>query len=85
MIKTISSKSNKNLFIVADDDQVIYGWNGASNQRIIDFKDEFEMTDVLIDTINKYVKENDIIYFLGDFTFGGLDKIYKFRNEGIFK
>lgn len=42
LIKIISSKSNKNLFIVADDDQVIYGWNGASNQRIIDFKDEFE-------------------------------------------
>ena len=55
--------------------------NDNNGQSCRDFKDEFEMTDVLIDTINKYVKENDIIYFLGDFTFGGLDKIYKFRQR----
>ena len=33
--------SNKNLFIVADDDQVIYGWNGASHKRITEFREEY--------------------------------------------
>lgn len=32
---------NKNIFIVADDDQVIYGWNGADHRRISQFKEMY--------------------------------------------
>ena len=32
---------NKNIFIVADDDQVIYGWNGADHRRISQFKETY--------------------------------------------
>lgn len=33
---------NKNIFVVADDDQVIYGWNGADYRRISQFKETYE-------------------------------------------
>lgn len=33
---------NNNIFIVADDDQVIYGWNGADHKRIAEFKDKYK-------------------------------------------
>lgn len=41
LIKSFIPSNGSNLFIVADDDQVIYGWNGASNKRLIEFKDEY--------------------------------------------
>jgi DNA helicase-2/ATP-dependent DNA helicase PcrA len=34
---------NPNLFIVADDDQLIYQWNGASPARLQDLRDRFKM------------------------------------------
>lgn len=42
LIKSLAGNKNNNLFIVADDDQVIYGWNGASHKRINEFKEEYE-------------------------------------------
>lgn len=42
LIKTLCGNKNKNLFIVADDDQVIYGWNGASHERLEDFRVDFD-------------------------------------------
>jgi DNA helicase-2/ATP-dependent DNA helicase PcrA len=36
----------KNLFVVADDDQIIYQWNGASPERLEALKNDFSM-DVL--------------------------------------
>ena len=33
-IRALSGDTYKNLFIVADDDQIIYQWNGASHKRI---------------------------------------------------
>ncbi|WP_433708696.1 ATP-dependent helicase [Paenibacillus illinoisensis] len=41
LIKSLLGDKNKNIFIVADDDQVIYQWNGASNKRLNEFKNEF--------------------------------------------
>jgi DNA helicase-2/ATP-dependent DNA helicase PcrA len=41
LIKSMCGMSNTNLFIVADDDQVIYGWNGASHKRITEFREEY--------------------------------------------
>jgi len=34
LIRAFSGDTYKNLFIVADDDQIIYQWNGASHKRI---------------------------------------------------
>lgn len=42
LIKSFVNIENSNIFVVADDDQVIYGWNGASNKRIIEYKDDFK-------------------------------------------
>lgn len=39
------------------------------------------MTEHLIAQINKYVQQDDVLYFLGDWTFGGIDKIWKFRQR----
>lgn len=41
LIKTLCGSRNHNLFIVADDDQVIYGWNGASHERLNEFRKDF--------------------------------------------
>lgn len=41
LIKSFVPTEKSNVFIVADDDQVIYGWNGASNKRILEFKKDY--------------------------------------------
>lgn len=41
LVKCMCGAKNKNLFIVADDDQVIYGWNGASHKRITEFREDY--------------------------------------------
>ena len=41
LIMSMCGQTNKNIFIVADDDQVIYGWNGADHKRISEFKNTF--------------------------------------------
>ena len=46
-----------------------------------DFKDEKEMSKCIVDNINKYVKEDDILYHLGDWSFGGIDNIWAFRKQ----
>ena len=40
-----------------------------------DFNSVWEMNKSLIDGINKYVKEDDILYHLGDWSFGGIHNI----------
>jgi calcineurin-like phosphoesterase family protein len=45
-----------------------------------DFESTYEMNKSLTETINKYVKEDDILYFLGDFCFGGHQKTPLYRN-----
>lgn len=40
-----------------------------------------EHDDTIIDTINKYVGENDTIYFLGDFSMGGKSNVWKYRDR----
>ncbi len=40
-----------------------------------------EMNDTIVENINKYVKEDDILYHLGDWSFGGAHNILLFRNS----
>ena len=41
LIRSITGDTHKNLFVVADDDQIIYQWNGASYKRIIEFTNDY--------------------------------------------
>jgi calcineurin-like phosphoesterase family protein len=44
-----------------------------------------QMNEALITNINKYVKEDDTLYHLGDFAFGDANVIREFRNSLICK
>ena len=50
-----------------------------------DFNSVHMMNMALVDGINKYVKEDDILYHLGDWSFGGVQNIFQFRNYIICK
>lgn len=41
LIRALTGNQHKNLFIVADDDQIIYQWNGASHKRIEEFTKDY--------------------------------------------
>jgi DNA helicase-2/ATP-dependent DNA helicase PcrA len=42
MVKFLAGADFKNVFAVADDDQIIYQWAGASYQQIVKFREEFD-------------------------------------------
>lgn len=42
LITALASNQHRNLFVVADDDQIIYQWNGASYKRLDEFRAEFQ-------------------------------------------
>jgi len=37
LIRALTGEQHTNLFVIADDDQIIYQWNGASHQRLQEF------------------------------------------------
>jgi len=39
------------------------------------------MNDAIVNSINKYVMENDILYHLGDWSFGGINNIWEFKKR----
>jgi len=41
LIKTMAGGQFNNIFVVADDDQIIYQWNGASYKRLEQFSEDF--------------------------------------------
>jgi DNA helicase-2/ATP-dependent DNA helicase PcrA len=43
LLEHLVSPATKNLFVVADDDQIIYQWNGASPERLWALRDQFGM------------------------------------------
>jgi calcineurin-like phosphoesterase family protein len=50
-----------------------------------DFLNVEEMTDFIVASINRDVREDDILIHLGDFSFGGFENIEKFRNKILCK
>ncbi|MBN2435890.1 MAG: ATP-dependent helicase [Spirochaetes bacterium] len=46
LLSQLVEKDNPNLFVVADDDQILYQWRGASPERLQDLIDHFNMTIV---------------------------------------
>lgn len=50
-----------------------------------DFKSLDHMNDYIVNSINSKVGENDILFHLGDWSFGGFDNIKEFRDRIICK
>ena len=50
-------------------------------QRVRDFDTVEEHNEALVKGINKHVKHDDVLYHLGDWSFGGIDKIWNFRKQ----
>jgi len=50
LLRAFSGNEHRNLFVVADDDQIIYQWNGASHKRIDDFLNDYSAMVVQIPT-----------------------------------
>jgi calcineurin-like phosphoesterase family protein len=46
-----------------------------------DYKSLDHMNDHLVEQINQNVKQDDILFHLGDFSFGGLNNVIQFRNR----
>lgn len=55
-------------------------WNNSDNLTR-DFKSLEHMNSVIVDNINDRVGQDDILIHLGDWSFGGFDKIAEFRNK----
>lgn len=58
-------------------------WGDKSQTR--DFETLEEMNNSIVKSINDVVGEEDILYFLGDWSFGGIDSIWEFRKQVICK
>lgn len=41
LIRALTGNQHRNLFVVADDDQIIYQWNGASHKRLVEFRKDY--------------------------------------------
>jgi DNA helicase-2/ATP-dependent DNA helicase PcrA len=44
LIRALAVDQHRNLFVVADDDQIIYQWNGASHERLKELVSDFSPT-----------------------------------------
>lgn len=50
ILTAMSGGTLKNIFAVADDDQVLYEWNGASHKRLLEFQNTFQATTIQLPT-----------------------------------
>lgn len=50
LIRALAGEDFKNVFAVADDDQIIYQWNGASYQQIQRFRTDFSPQEIQLPT-----------------------------------
>ncbi|MDX2150534.1 MAG: ATP-dependent helicase [Bryobacteraceae bacterium] len=68
-LRAIVGEAPPDLFVVADDDQIIYQWNGASPERLLELRNDYKMSVVqlpanyrcppaVIDLANKLIQHN---------------------------
>ena len=50
-------------------------------QGFRNYKTLEEMNQALVDGINSVVREDDVLFHLGDWSFGGIENIWKFRKQ----
>jgi len=84
-------EKNQNLYFTSDTHyghsnicRATTNWSNANNATR-DFESLDHMNDTIVDNINNIVGENDILIHLGDFSFGGFDKIEEFRSRILCK
>lgn len=69
LLRLMVPESRPNLFVVADDDQIIYQWNGASPERLQALRDDYQMEVLqlpenyrcpkqIIDLANRLIEHN---------------------------
>lgn len=85
-IQKIDTTNNRKVFFISDPH---YGhknicsgvskWNDSNKTR--DFKSVEEMNEAIVKSINLVVGENDILYHLGDWSFGGWENVWHFRKQ----
>lgn len=85
-IQKIDTKDGRKVFFLSDPH---YGhknicsgvseWGGSNKTRR--FTSVEEMNDAIIESINSVVSENDILYHLGDWSFGGWENVWHFRKQ----
>jgi calcineurin-like phosphoesterase family protein len=80
----IELEQNKQIFFTSDTHYAhknICSANSSweSDTRLFDSLDM--MNDTIVDIINLTVSEDDILFHLGDWSFGGFDNIIEFRNR----
>ena len=76
---------NKNIFFSSDSHYLhkniagpkVSSWKSGYR----DFDNEIEMSKHLVSVWNQTMKEDDILYFLGDWSFGGAQNIWNFRKQ----
>lgn len=59
ILKMIARPKDANLFVVADDDQVIFQWNGADPKRLTELKNDYSLT--IIQLPENYRCPQDIV------------------------
>lgn len=76
---------NRNIWVTSD---THYGHRNITGPKVSrwssgyrDFKDVPEMNAHIVKQINKVVKEDDLLYHLGDWSFGGIEEIWNFRKQ----
>ena len=83
ILRQLVNEKTKNLFVVADDDQIIYQWNGASPERLWGLQSDFKMK--LLQLPENYrcphsvveLANNLIAHNYGRFAEKGLSKAHK--------
>lgn len=56
-------------------------WKGDGSQNTRDFETVIEMNETLVRGINDNVKSDDVLYFLGDWSFGGINNVWNLRKQ----
>lgn len=83
----ITLEKNQNIFFTSDTHynhsnicRATTNWKDATD-KTRDFKSLGEMNDALVSNINMNVGKDDILFHLGDWSFGGFEMIETFRNR----